>query len=111
MRRLWQLGTRNWRTSPGRTFAALLSVALGVGTVVIITSFYETARRAIREEVVNRWLGSAHLSIHPPGAHWGTIEASLVDDLVQIVAHERRPSALSHFPKPVFLCAAQVPGR
>ncbi len=84
MHRWWRLATRNWWSSPGRTLAAVISVALGVATVVVITSFYETARRAVREEVVHRWLGAAHLSIHPPGAHWGTVEASLVDAIAEL---------------------------
>ena len=56
MRRLWLLAIANWWASPGRTSAAIVSVALGVATVVTITSFYETARRAISDEVVGHWL-------------------------------------------------------
>jgi len=84
MPRLWRLATGNWSASPGRTAAIVLSVALGVGTVVIVTSFYETTRRAITEEVVHRWLGSAHITVHPPGAHWGTLDASLAGPLAEL---------------------------
>ncbi|MBU0639663.1 MAG: ABC transporter permease, partial [Planctomycetes bacterium] len=84
MHHWWQLGTRNWSTSPGRSLASILSVALGVATVVTITSFYETARRAIRNEVVTRWLGAAHLSVHPPGAHWGTLDTALAAEVVKL---------------------------
>lgn len=84
MPRLWRLATGNWSASPGRTAAIVLSVALGVGTVVIITSFYETTRRAITEEVVDRWLGSAHITVHPPGAHWGAMDASLTEALAEL---------------------------
>jgi ABC-type lipoprotein release transport system permease subunit len=60
-----------------------------VGTLVSVTGFYETARRGIRDEIVTNWLGSAHLSIEPPGAHWGRLEASLAAELASIegVAH------------------------
>lgn len=84
MRQLWRLAIGSWWASPGRTAAVVLSVALGVGTVVVITSFYETARRAITDEVVNHWLGSAHLTVHPPGAHWGTLKASLGDAIAEL---------------------------
>ena len=72
---MWRLAIRNWSASPGRLAACMLSVALGVAIVVTITSFYEATRQAITEEVIKHWLGSAHLSIQPPGAHWGSIEA------------------------------------
>ncbi len=84
MRRWWQLATRNWWASPGRAAAAVVSVALGVATVVVITSFYETARRAITSEVVSRWLGSAHLSVQPAGAHWGRLEADLAGPIAEL---------------------------
>ncbi|UCE59685.1 MAG: ABC transporter permease [Phycisphaerales bacterium] len=84
MRRLWQLAIRNWSASPGRTSASVISVALGVFIVVAITSFYETARRAVVDEVVDRWLGRAHLSIHPPGAHWGSLQASFADRVAKV---------------------------
>ena len=53
MPRLWRLATGNWWTNPGRTFAAILSVALGVGTVVITTNAHETAFRAITDGVIH----------------------------------------------------------
>ena len=84
MHRMWQLATRNWSASIGRTLASILSVALGVGTVVTITSFYETARRAIEREVVTHWLGTAHLSIHPLGAHWGSLDAALAEPIKRL---------------------------
>ncbi|MCH9058837.1 MAG: hypothetical protein IIB55_09440, partial [Planctomycetes bacterium] len=84
MRRWWQLGTRNWRVNPGRSAAAVTSIALGVATVVVMTSLYETARRAIQADVVSRWLGAAHLSINPPGAHHGHLDVSLADDIAAL---------------------------
>ena len=89
MRRWWQLGTRNWRVNPGRSAAAVTSIALGVATVVVMTSLYETARRAIQAEVVSRWLGAAHLSINPPGAHHGHLDVSLADDIAALEGVER----------------------
>ena len=89
MRRLWRLAITNWWSSPGRTAAAVISVAIGVGTVVVITNVYETARRTVTDDVVARWLGAAHVSIYPPGAHWGTLDPTLADALRDIdnVAH------------------------
>lgn len=81
MRSLRQLATRNWRASRGRTLAIVVSIAIGITAVVLITSFHETAFRAIQGEVVNRWLGSAHISISPPGAHWGSMDASFAETM------------------------------
>jgi len=64
--------------------AAVVSVALGVGVVVLVNSLYAAARRTVIDEVVNRWLGSAHLSIHPSGAHWGSLDESIVDRVRQL---------------------------
>jgi ABC-type lipoprotein release transport system permease subunit len=55
-----------------------------VGSVVLITSFYETGRQAVEEEVVRRWFGNAHLTVHPPGAHWGGFDASLAGRVAQL---------------------------
>ena len=77
MRQLWRLAIGSWLTSPGRALAAVLSVALGVATVVTTTNLFETTRRAITDEVVTHWLGSAHVTVHPVGAHWASIDASL----------------------------------
>ncbi len=79
MRLMWLLATRNWSSSPGRSLAAVLSVALGVAVVVTVTSFHETAVRTLREQVVDRWLGTAHILIHPPDAHWGALDARVAD--------------------------------
>ena len=84
MRPLWRLATGSWSASPGRALAAVLSVALGVATVVITTNLFETARRAITDEVVAHWLGSAHVTVHPVGAHWSSIDASIADDLRRV---------------------------
>ncbi len=96
MPHLWHLATGNWWASPGRTVAAILSVALGVGVVVITTNFYETAHRTITDEVVTHWFGAAHLTVHPTGAHWGTLDASLgetiagLDNVRHVTARLRR---------------------
>lgn len=81
MRGLWRLAIANWWASPGRAVAAVLSVALGVGVVVTVTNFHETARRGITDEVVTHWLGSAHVTVHPVGAHWASLDASVLDAL------------------------------
>lgn len=78
---MWRLVTRNWWTSPGRTLAMVISVAVGVAIVVLITGAYATARRMIQDQVLKGWLGTAHLSIQPAGAHWGALDASLADEL------------------------------
>ncbi len=99
---MWRLVIRNWWISPGRAFAIVLSVAIGVGILILDTSFYETARRMIQTEVVARWLGSAHLSIQPAGAHWGGLDAALAGPVAHLthVAHvavrlQRRMAALT----------------
>ncbi len=84
MRRLWRRATASWWASPSRSLAAVLSVALGVGTIAVLTTFYETTRRAITDEVVSRWLGAAHISVHAPGAHWGSMDAGLSDKLADL---------------------------
>ena len=80
MPRLWPLVTAAWSANPGRALAALTSVALGVGGVLTVTVFHETAHRAISDQVVSQWLGSAHVSVHPPGAHWGQLDATLAEE-------------------------------
>lgn len=84
MPRLWRLATGNWWTNPGRTFAAILSVALGVGTVVITTNAHETAFRAITDGVITSWFGAAHLSVHSTGAHWGSLDASIAGAISEL---------------------------
>ncbi len=81
MLRWLHLATRNWWVRPGRAIAVVLSVALGVATVVMVTGLYETARRMITDEVVANWVGTAHLSVEPPGAHWGKLDISLVEPI------------------------------
>ena len=84
MRATWLLATRSWSASPGRTIACAVSVALGVCIVVSITALYETARDAIVREVITRWLGSAHLTVYPPGGHWGTLDAAVASPLAKL---------------------------
>lgn len=95
MRLWWRLATRNWFSSPGRTLAAVLSVALGVSVVVTVTSFHETALVTLRKEVVERWLGSAHLLIHPPDAHWGSLDAAVADQIQKLDGVARVSKQLS----------------
>ena len=54
MRRWWQLATRNWRTRPGRAVASVLSVALGVGTVVAIEPMLNVGTGDV-EELADGW--------------------------------------------------------
>ena len=89
MRHWLQLATRNWRVKPGRAIASIAAIALGVGTVVSVTCFYESVRRAITDQVVTNWLGNSHLTIEPPLGHWGHIKQNLVGPLSRVdnVAH------------------------
>lgn len=89
MRRWWQLGMRNWSADRGPAIASVIAVALGVAIVVAITTFYESALVLVRRDLVVRWLGQAHLSVAPPGAHWGQLQASFADELAGLdnVAH------------------------
>ena len=99
MQHWWQLATRNWpirrpagagRRPWGRPLATVLSVLVGVAAVVVITTLQESARNAILELFVQEVLGgSAHLSIHPPGAHWGNLDENLTAEIAELenVAH------------------------
>ncbi|RJP36106.1 MAG: FtsX-like permease family protein [Phycisphaerales bacterium] len=97
MRHWSQLATRNWSANKSAFLATVISVGLGVAIVVAVTSFYESAVAAVKGEVVGRWLGSAHITIDPPGAHWGSLEASLaepirkVDHVAYVSARLKRP--------------------
>ncbi len=84
MPRLWHLAIGSWWANPGRAFAAVVSVALGVGAIVAIANCYKTSHDAILDEVVYRWLGSAHLTLHPLGAHWGTLDASVAKAVAEL---------------------------
>ncbi|MCH7720836.1 MAG: FtsX-like permease family protein [Planctomycetes bacterium] len=84
MQHWWQLATRNWRAKPGRCVAAVVSIALGVATVVTITCFYESVRLAVADRVVGHWLGRAHLTVEHYMGHWGIVDQSLVGELEQI---------------------------
>jgi len=79
-----QLATRNWRAKPGRSIASISAIALGVGTVVSITCFYESVRQAVTDQVVNNWLGNSHLNIDPPLGHWGSVDQALAEPLARI---------------------------
>lgn len=92
---MWRLATRNWRASPIRVGAIVLSVALGVAGLVVATSGYETARRMITNQVVSRWLGAAHLTVFPAGAHWGAMDASLARPISQLTNVERVTTRLT----------------
>ena len=68
----------------------MLSVVVGVAAVVVITTLQESAYTAIVETFMQEALGgSSHLSIHPPGAHWGSLDAALATDISRLdnVAH------------------------
>jgi ABC-type lipoprotein release transport system permease subunit len=80
----WQLATRNWRISPGRAAACVIAVAVGVGAVTAINGYDQAAYRALVELVIKRWIGSGHVSVHAPGAHWGTVDASFVPKVEEL---------------------------
>ncbi len=84
MRHWLHLATRNWRAKPGRALASTLAVALGVGTVVSVTCFYESVRQAITDQVVNNWVGKSHLTIEPPLGHWGRVDQALAEPLAKV---------------------------
>lgn len=92
---MWRLATRNWWASPLRVAAIVLSVALGVAGLVVGTSGYETARRAITNQVVTRWLGAAHLTLFPAGAHWGALDSALAEPLSHLENLERITTRLT----------------
>ncbi|MCH7527704.1 MAG: ABC transporter permease, partial [Planctomycetes bacterium] len=79
MRHWLQLATRNLRARPGRTFTAAAATALGVGTVIWVTSSFESVKRSISEQIIDRWVGRSHLSVESPLGHWGDIDAETID--------------------------------
>ncbi len=84
MRHWLQLATRNWSAKPLRTSATVLAVALGVATVVTVVSIYHSVEHAIGETIVDNWLGRSHFNIQTPLGHWGTVEASLADEIAAL---------------------------
>ena len=105
MRHWLQLATRSWRAKPGRAVASLVAVALGVGTVVTMTSFYESIRRAISDQVVSHWLGNSHITVQSPGGHWGKVPQALAEPIAELDNVEavtarllRRVNVLIHDP-------------
>lgn len=89
MRHWSQLATRNWRVKPGRSLAIVAAVALGVGTVVTITSLYASVEATIGEQIIDNWLGRSHLSIESPHGHWGSVDQSLEAELAKIEGVEK----------------------
>ncbi len=75
------LAINNWRAKPGRTLGTLIAIALGVGTVVWVTSSYASVQNSISDQVVERWVGKSHLSIEPPLGHWGHMPDEVADIL------------------------------
>ncbi len=78
MRSWSQIATRNWRTRPGRTALAVLSVTLGVAVVVWVTCCYESVRRGITD-VVLEWIGRSHVIVEPAAGVWGLFDADVAD--------------------------------
>lgn len=70
MRHWLQLGTRNWRASPGRTVTTVLAITLSVGMVVWMTCCYESLQRTVNDWVW-KWVGRSHLSVESPLGKWG----------------------------------------
>jgi putative ABC transport system permease protein len=61
-----------------------VAVALGVGTVISITCFYESVRQAISDQVVTHWVGKSHLTVEPPLGHWGHVGQGLAVPLAEV---------------------------
>ena len=89
MRHWLQLATRNWRVKPGRTIAITAAVALGVGTVMTVTSIYASVEATIAEQIVDNWLGKSHLSIESPSGHWGSVDQDLAGEVTQLDGVEK----------------------
>lgn len=82
MRHWYQLATRNWRTRPGRSALAALSVTLGVAVVVWVTCCYESVRQGITR-VVLEWIGSAHIIVEPVEGVWAVFDESLEAEIAK----------------------------
>lgn len=91
---------RNWQARPGRAMATTAAIALGVATVVWVTCSYESVRRSISEQVVDRWVGRSHLSVESTMGHWGTMDERIVpimrslEGVTHVTARLRRPMYL-----------------
>ncbi len=78
----WSLiARRNIRAKPIIAAAVTFAVAIGVGTIVWLTSAYETVQRSITDEIVNHWVGKSHIAVQSPLGHWGQIPEQVVDVL------------------------------
>jgi ABC-type antimicrobial peptide transport system permease subunit len=81
-------------------------VALGVGTVVILGNFYETARLGIEHEVTVQWLGAADVTVHPLGAHWGSLPETIVEPIAELDNTDLVAARLKRRVR----CSSAVPG-
>jgi putative ABC transport system permease protein len=78
MRHWLQLASANWFARPGRAAATVISIALGVGMVVWITSAYESVRCGVTDWVWD-WIGRSHLTVESPLGKWGVVDARIGD--------------------------------
>lgn len=83
MQPLWRIGTRNWRTRPGRAALSVAAVMLGVGVVVWVTCCYESVRRSVTR-VVLEWIGSAHVIVEPVEGVWAVFSQDLEADIAAL---------------------------
>ncbi len=83
MRHWSQIAIRNWRAKPGRTAAATVAIALGVGVVVWVTCSYESVRRSVERQVWS-WIGQSHVTVESLWGHRDTINQAVADKLVEM---------------------------
>ena len=95
MRHWWQLGIRNWRAKPGRTFGAVLAIAIGVGVVIWVTCAYESVRLALSDQVWF-WIGRSHLSVESSYGAQGTVYESIAEDARRLPNVEHVTYQLKH---------------
>ncbi len=79
MRQWWLLATRNWLAKPGWASGIVVAVALGVATVVWVTSSYKSVEQSISNRIIERWIGRSHVIIESTLGHWGVIDQSMAD--------------------------------
>ncbi len=109
MRHWWQLAMRNWRTRPGRSALAMLSVTLGVAVVVWVTCCYESVRQGITR-VVLEWIGSAHIIVEPVEGVWAVFDASLEADIAKVPGVIHTTTRTREYVEAAALARGESPG-
>ncbi|MCG3125255.1 MAG: hypothetical protein CHACPFDD_00071 [Phycisphaerae bacterium] len=83
MRHWSRLATRNWRARPVRTLGALLSIAIGTGTVVWVTCCYESFRAAVLAWS-GEYVGASSITIESPLGKYDQLPQRMVASIGRV---------------------------